>query len=285
MARSRAVTPPTPVRLRVRRSEASRLLMTQLQQAEQMRARTVATQTDLDQLKRDFWSWGEFNEQLLRQLFTDTSILDDYRMIAIGFGEPDDPRELLRTILGDIESAERRLASIAKQLDIIEEPRNEMAETNPEQRAYSRRVFVVHGRAAAPKLDVARFLEMLELEPLILHEQPGRGRTIIEKFEDYSDVQFAIVLLTPDDFGSPADAPDDRRPRARQNVIFELGYFIGKLGRMNVVALNAGQGDFEILTDYQGVSYVPYDQGGAWKIAIARELKAAGIPIDFNKLV
>jgi predicted nucleotide-binding protein len=87
------------------------------------------------------------------------------------------------------------------------------------------------------KESVARFLEKLDLRPIILHEQPNKGRTVIEKFEAHSDVGFAVVLLTPDDVGGLASSPDKLSRRARQNVILELGYFIGKLGRAKVCAL------------------------------------------------
>ena len=102
-------------------------------------------------------------------------------------------------------------------------------------------VFVIHGHDESARESVARFLEKLELEPIILHEQPNKGRTIIEKFEDYADVRFAVVLLTPDDVGAVKDRADDLRPRARQNVVFEFGFFIGKLGRERVCALGEGR--------------------------------------------
>jgi predicted nucleotide-binding protein len=101
-----------------------------------------------------------------------------------------------------------------------------------------REVFLVHGHDEATREKVARFLERLHLEPIILHEQPNRGRTVIEKFEDHSKVCYAIVLLTPDDVGGPWKS-NDRLPRARQNVILEHGYFVGLLGRRHVCALTA----------------------------------------------
>ena len=90
----------------------------------------------------------------------------------------------------------------------------------------SKKVFIVHGHDEAAKESVARFLEKLKLEPIILHEQPNSGRTLIEKFEVYADVGFAVVLLTPDDVGSPASEAraGSMKHRARQNVILELGY-------------------------------------------------------------
>jgi predicted nucleotide-binding protein len=143
------------------------------------------------------------------------------------------------------------------------------------------RVFLVHGHDEAALHETARFLSKLEQSVLILREQPNKGQTIVEKFEEYSDVGFAVVLLTPDDRGSPAANPDDARPRARQNVIFELGYFIGRLGRNRVCALYR-QG-VEIPSDYAGVLYVEMDDRGGWKLELAKELKAANLPVDMNK--
>jgi predicted nucleotide-binding protein len=122
----------------------------------------------------------------------------------------------------------------------------------------------------------------LDLNLIILHEQPNKGRTIIEKFQDYSDVAFAIVLLTADDRGGIADSQyDSQSLRARQNVIFELGYFIGKLGRNRVCALYSE--GVEIPSDYSGVLFIKFDEAGAWRLAVAKEIKAAGIDIDMNK--
>jgi len=147
--------------------------------------------------------------------------------------------------------------------------------------AGTRRVFVVHGHDEAAKEAVARFLAKLDLEPIILHEQPNQGRTIIEKFEGHADVDFAVVLLTPDDFGHAAGSTGEARPRARQNVIFELGYFVGRLDRSRVCALH--KGNVEILSDYNGVIYVSMDDPQGWRLLLAREIKAAGIDVDLNR--
>jgi predicted nucleotide-binding protein len=146
-----------------------------------------------------------------------------------------------------------------------------------------RKVFVVHGHDGALKNAVARLLEKLELQPVILHEQPNKGRTIIEKFLDYADVAFAVVLLTPDDLGGMvAGDPSKFKPRARQNVILELGFFLGKLTRQRVAAIYSD--GVELPSDYSGVLFIPYDAGGAWQYQIAKELKAAGVRIDLNKI-
>lgn len=145
----------------------------------------------------------------------------------------------------------------------------------------SNKVFIVHGHDNEMLQSVARFVEKMGLIPIILHEQANEGRTIIEKFEDYSDVPFAIVLFSPDDLGK-AKSDSSLRPRPRQNVVFELGFFIGKLGRKNAVVLNNVVQDFEMLSDFQGVLYYSYQDG--WELSIAREMKSAGMNVDLNKL-
>lgn len=147
----------------------------------------------------------------------------------------------------------------------------------------SRKVFIVHGHNMNARESVARFVEKIGLEAVVLDEQPNQGRTIIEKVEKYSDVGFAIVLLTPDDVGSKA-GEQPLRPRPRQNVILELGYFIGRLGRSKVCALY--QGEMELPSDYSGVVWEKYDDlSGSWKIPLSRELKAAGFEIDWNQVM
>ena len=143
-----------------------------------------------------------------------------------------------------------------------------------------RRVFVVHGHGQY-KDEVARVLQRLDLDPVILQEQPSAGDTVIDKLERHSAVGYAVVIAAPDDVGSKAGAAEPRT-RARQNVIFELGYFVGKLGRGRVCLLSFP--DVEIPSDFLGVVYVPYDQHGGWRLQLARELRSAGIFVDLNRL-
>jgi predicted nucleotide-binding protein len=141
----------------------------------------------------------------------------------------------------------------------------------------------VHGHDDGAKQALARFLEQIGAAPIVLHEQPNGGRTLIEKLEHFGEVSFALVLLTPDDVGSLNAERPALRTRARQNVLLELGYFIGKLGRARVCALY--KGIEELPSDIVGVVYVEMDDRGAWKMEIARELKAAGYSINANALV
>lgn len=146
----------------------------------------------------------------------------------------------------------------------------------------SKDIFIVHGHDRDAKETVSRFVEKIGLNAVVLHEKPNAGRTIIEKFSDYADVAFAIVLLTPDDEGKPHASTEPPKARARQNVILELGYFLGKLGRNRVCALHVD--GVEIPSDYQGVLFVPFDENGYWKTELMRELKAVGIAIDANRV-
>jgi predicted nucleotide-binding protein len=159
-----------------------------------------------------------------------------------------------------------------------------VSETLPQrdQSSHLASVFIVHGKEAGGYLDsIKRFIERLGLRPVILAEQANQGsRTIIEKFEANAlEVGFAIALLTPEDsVMGPDDTPPPRPNRARQNVILELGYFMAKLGRKNVIALE--QEGVEVPSDILGILYIPLDDSDAWKTLIARELIVAGYQID-----
>lgn len=211
-----------------------------------------------------------------------------HTILAGGYGLYDDEYELQHKFLAGIPHTVGILEGLIARL---EEKRTDLAEseklsshanathhsTNP---SMTRRVFVVHGHDEEAKQSVARFLEKLRLEAVVLSERPNEGRTIIEKFEKNSDVGFAIVLMTPDDMGYPKDDPDQSRPRARQNVILELGYFVGRLSRSKVCALY--KGTVEMPSDFHGVIYLPMDEAGGWKLKVASELKQAGIEVDLN---
>jgi predicted nucleotide-binding protein len=143
------------------------------------------------------------------------------------------------------------------------------------------KVFLVHGHDEAAREKVARFLEQLKLQCIILHEQPNKGRTIIEKFVDHADVAFAVVLLTPDDKGGSCRARwEEQKLRPRQNVLLELGFFLGKLGRAHVCALYVD--GVEIPSDYSGVLFIPLDPQNGWRLQLLQELKAAGMKVDAN---
>jgi len=143
----------------------------------------------------------------------------------------------------------------------------------------SNKIFVVHGQDNEMKSDITQTLQKLDFDPIILHEQPNSEQIL----SDYAHVSFAVVLLSPDDLAYPTEkTPDEAKYRAKQNIIFELGYFLGRLGKQNVVAIYRKKKDFEIPNQYSGFAWIEYKTG--WYFELIRELKAANFDVDANKL-
>lgn len=140
------------------------------------------------------------------------------------------------------------------------------------------KVFIVHGHDGELKHAVARLVEKQGLKAIILSEQANKSKTIIEKFEENSDVSGAICLFTADDLGR-AKSILNEQSRARQNVVFETGYFMGKLGRDHVVII--AENGLELPSDMQGIVYTEKNN---WEVEVLKNLKAMGYTIDFNKL-
>ncbi len=163
------------------------------------------------------------------------------------------------------------------------QPVTEQASSHNTPEPNKNKVFIVHGHDDLAKEQLARFVSQVGLEPIILHEQASSSKTIIEKIEKYADeVCFAIVVYTPCDQGSKHGLTE-LSPRARQNVVFEHGYFIGKIGRENVTAIV--KGNLEKPNDISGVVYETLDDAGAWKFKLAKEMKTAGCDIDMNRII
>jgi predicted nucleotide-binding protein len=255
-------------RLLVPLEEAWARVQTQLE-----RGRNVPNQSinENDEARR----WYDFTSELLRQISSTDELHDEFT----GKGS--------FSISPDITTGSylKKLLSIQERLELLPAPRTSTASTAKRlgRTGDSPRVFVVHGHDDGIKETVARFLAKLELEPVVLHEQPNRGRTIIEKFEEHSDVAFAVVLFTPDDIGYPVGDVAQAKPRARQNVVLELGFFMSALGRERVCVLY--KSGVEVPSDYSGVLYQELDTHGAWRFRLAREIRAAGIDIDLNSAV
>jgi len=188
--------------------------------------------------------------------------------------------ELIYCILNEIYETDSQIRGIqeAKQARNItkllnwssEIPERKRAKTNP------RKVFIVHGREDKPAYELAWVLEKdMGLIPIILREKTDEGRTIIEKLEKHSDVRYAFIILTPDDIGALSAEREKLKPRARQNVILELGYFLGKLGRKNVCCLL--KGDIELPSDVSGIVYKQFKESVRECIFdIVKELIVAG---------
>jgi predicted nucleotide-binding protein len=288
MAKSRTKTPPPPrepAALRVPHEEAAERIQKQIDQGEELLRAEPRSENELAELKERKRIWSDYNKQLLRNLFTTDELAEEYSAF-IGGVFPMEPSfgELVEDFRRDIQTYLTRLRSIFRRIELFPAPVSDNVLSQPAaQPERGHVIFLVHGHNNEAKETVARFLEKVGLDVVILHEQPDRGRTIIEKFEDYAKVGYAVVLLTADDVGAQRSTPGQLKPRARQNVILELGYFIGTLGRTRVCTL-VEQG-VEIPSDFSGVLYVPLDDGGNWRFRLASEIKAAGTPVDLNRII
>ena len=148
--------------------------------------------------------------------------------------------------------------------------------------ATERRVFVVYGHDTDSRNDLERFLLRVHARPIILQNLPGVGDTIIEKLESLTDADFACVLLTPDDVGAKMEPCPDLRPRARQNVVLELGMVLSRLGRNRVAILVKGE-EIEKPSDIDGLIYLQYENDvGELFHQLGATLKDVGFDIDIR---
>jgi predicted nucleotide-binding protein len=238
---------------------------------------------------RDAWKASAL-DALLKAVGRSSSFVRSFRTIDLALIEQDSFPEHRK--------AELRASYIERKLLLLQSAADALLEERSLQQpsvfcaeyekakcaATGSRVFLVHGRNERWNQETARFLEKIRVDLTVLREEPNRGLAVIEKLERHSEVDFAVVLLTGDDRGGLASKPcRSQKPRARQNVIFELGLFIGKLGRERVCALY--EEGVEVPSDYSGVLFVPLDQAGGWKLELMKELKAANIPFDASLVV
>ncbi|MCG7320173.1 TIR domain-containing protein [Brevibacillus laterosporus] len=232
--------------------------------------------------------WVSYTAELLARIFDDQIIYEEFEQStyrpASALLKEYNLNDELEYYYSDIKRYLLNLEDLFERLDLI--PDIQAGHDSVEQiesPSISKKIFIVHGHDNEAKETAARYCDKLGLTSVILHEQASGGKTVIEKLERHADVGFAIVLLTPDDIGYPKGASEQAMPRARQNVILELGYFLGLLGRQRVIALT--REGVEMPSDYQGVIYIPMDAAGAWRLLLAREIKEAGIDIDLNKAI
>jgi predicted nucleotide-binding protein len=296
MARRSTAPAPFPQRASLvrPRSEVDQLLARRIQSGHDIQKEFVGSMLHLlpstkwrSDYKKAGDAWREYNLEVLRVIFSNDQQAKDYDSPAYSLlgGDIERDDRLLRLFEQDMDSQIAALESIRERLDLYPEslPGSRVtAEAAPTTRADRSKVFVVHGHDQAARMAVASFLQKIGLEAITLQEQPDQSRTIIEKFEASArEVGFAVVLLTPDDVGGAVSASSPMS-RARQNVIFELGYFVGKLGREKVCLLR--KGDIEGFSDFDGVVYTPMDTGDGWKLKLAKELRAAKFEFDDAKV-
>jgi predicted nucleotide-binding protein len=275
--------PQQDCNLRVARAEVRAKLEERVAKGQELLAGPILQQAQLQQLHQGYQIWDDFNAEYLRRSFTTDELQQEYcRFVGGSFPMNPSFEEQIDGQHEDISLKVTRLQSIIGRLELIREqvdPASASAQVLSPRPA-SKKVFLVHGRDTGALESVEAFLRKLSLAVTILKDEPNKGQTIIEKVESNADVGFAVVLLTGDDEGRQRRVADTLLPRARQNAIFELGYFIGLLGRSRVCALY--ENGVELPSDYSGVIFIPWSEDARWKPPLLRELKAAGLPVDAN---
>jgi predicted nucleotide-binding protein len=285
-------TPTPPVELKVAEAEARVRLTERMELGRSFLSRQIRNNDDYEVLDKDYRKWNDFNNALLKQLFTTEEIANEYNawtimpVIVVRSGG-ESFSEKVEKLSERIGTKQHRLDSIIERLELFPvasyaAPQvHQTSITSAPNLTKSNKVFVVHGRDEAAKANLEALLHEIGLEPVVLHRQADEGMTVIEKFEKHSDVGYAFILLTPDEFaylaaesGKP-DADRDKERRARPNVVFEWGYFVGKLGRSRVCCISTGNVD--VPSDMNGLVTKRY-QASIDEVAygITKDLKAAG---------
>jgi hypothetical protein len=296
-----------PSALRIPLSLAQTQLMAQIEAGQELQSALTpsATATDLDGLAARLVSWRDFNrtwldtnlggevaeeyKQWRRESDAPPRINAAFRLIGAfaAAPDPDDPAVLKsrrRNLHAIIDSETIQLQSIYHRLPLWE-PKPQVTPPPGTSRAKpGAPIFIVHGSDTLRAERVARTVsEATGRQTIILREQASLGQTLIEKFEHHAaSASYAIIVLTPDDEGGPKHQAA-HNPRARQNVIFEMGYFYGIRGRSRVSALlHPG---VERPSDIDGIAYINFDDNGAWKTELYRELEHADIHVDPGRAI
>ncbi|MCD8303913.1 MAG: nucleotide-binding protein [Prevotellaceae bacterium] len=240
-------------------------------------------QNEVEAFEAQFRKWDDYNLELLKQAFDDpeNEYRDKYNYVCdFGIRAEEEVSHTKKSIQKKINA----LDTLIEMLPLIPSKEREKVNHIPDDIQFGENVFIVHGHNVDIKVEIACTIEKLGLKPIILHEQADKGRTIIEKFEDKSnDVGFAVILLTDDDLGKDKNNNEPSKPRARQNVVLEMGYFIAKLGRERTFLL-LSEG-VEKPGDLDGIIYTPLDSNGAWKMGLVKELQNSGYTVDANNLL
>lgn len=278
-----------PTQLAVGKDYFKEIITSRIEVGESILKKPIQTYTELEEAKKEFNNWDDYNSELLKQSFNNeyNEYKKRYDTVNSFYGFMGNGKENeLDAFKDKVNNKISNLTQLISKVELLksevpDQVISKIANVNTNE-ILSNDIFIVHGHNNEVKINVARTLDKLGLNPIILHEQANAGKTIIEKFEEHSNVGFAVVLLTDDDLGKSIK-DEDLKQRARQNVILELGYFIGKLGRNKVCPLYMK--GVELPSDLYGLLYIEIDSTEHWKIKLAKELKAVGYEIDVNKII
>ncbi|MFL1914461.1 TIR domain-containing protein [Plesiomonas shigelloides] len=284
--------PKLPAELLISCNDAKSKLQERIQKGLEIKQAQINSRETLDAAKNDYSKWNSFNTELLKRIFSTEELADEYSYwIGIGAIAIHEPSlgEKVADLHKDIDTKIHRIDSIIERLELIPLSNSATTETAPKNEpprppAKTKKVFVVHGHDEIAKTNLEVFLHEIGLEPVVLHRQADEGLTIIEKFEKHSDVGYAFILLTPDEISyvkadeSKDDNARHKEHRARPNVIFEFGYFVGKLGRSRVCCLYTG--DVSLPSDLSGMIYKKFTNSiEEVAYSITKDLRASGYTI------
>lgn len=285
---------PQETVLKISVDEFKSLLQERINQGKEIFSFEVSNASDFEINKDNFNRWHDYNLEFLKRTFTpqyneyrkryDEVGVWTYSAFAIG-GRSTSPREKVLEFKNKVNEKIKNLENLLAKADLIPSSiqSNANVSITGKNVELTSKIFIVHGHDDKTKIEVARTLEKLGLSPIILHEQANEGKTIIEKFELHSEVGFAVVIMTCDDLGKAKTSVEEEKYRARQNVILEMGYFIGKLGRDRVFPLY--ENGVELPSDLYGLLYNALDERGTWKFELVKELKAAGYSVSADSIL
>lgn len=264
-------------------NEAEQKLKERILKGKELLELSITNALQLDEAKKEYRKWNDYNFEYIRRIFSTDEEAEKYnKPVRYVFGMNPSFSEKVNNFRDDIKEKIHRLDSIVERLELISLNISQNIIQVEEIRVLNKKVFIVHGRDELAKTSLETLLHEMGLETIVLHRQADEGQTIIEKFEKHSDVGYAFILLTPDEiayFAYEDSLPDNERQkekRARPNVIFEFGYFVGRLGRNKVCCVYTG--DVSLPSDVSGMIYKKYTvsvEDVAY--SITKDLKAVGI--------
>lgn len=275
--------------LKVSQDDARTRLVERIAKGRDLKTRSIESAEDFETLNGDYKKWDSFNVELLSRMFTTDEFSEEYSHWGVMMARFHEPsiREKLQELNENVDKKCLRLDSIVERLELIPVSGTvaSVSASHPIEpatpSAFSNQAFIVHGRDELAKTSLEAFLHEIGLEPIVLHRKADQGDTVIEKIERYGNVGYAFILLTPDEVAylahedSLPDADRRKERRSRPNVMFEFGYFVGKIGRRRVCCVLTG--NVKVPSDLKGLIYKPYVNNlDEVKYSITVDLKAAG---------
>lgn len=274
--------------LKISVNEFKKNLTERINIGNELMLKNINNTPDFEKFKEDYGIWTSYNSEYLKQKFSNPN--NEYKksydlagQSAYAIFTSRDYSDPLTDLKDRIKLKIANLNKLIEVADLLPSTVEVLKENNQKSLIDRKSVFIVHGHDEIAKIKTAKFIQTIGLNPIILHEQANLGNTIIEKIEENSNVGFGLILYTACDIGASIKESKNLKNRARQNVVFEHGFLIGKIGRKNVCALV--KGEIDTPNDISGIVYVKMDDDDAWFLKIAKELVNAGYSIQLENLI